>query len=129
MSDWSTYKPQERALPAKVLAFFVENPEEALASADIALKWDVKPAGSVSSALAPVVKMGLLASSRVGHMVHYTAGEHLMAWAGYPRTEPRQAATRLVPSVPIGALEIHVTLRVHGAGTPFQRVEVVGVEP
>lgn len=38
------------------------------------------------------------------------------------------AAGPVRAAAPVGALEIRLTLRVHGAGTPFQRVEVAGVE-
>ncbi len=136
------FQPRERGLTGKVLAFFVANPEEELNSVDVAEKWDVRPRSSVFGALDRVVRMGLLARGKAGKWAVYRAGTNLAAWAA------QQAPARPVncgtghcscvacvvpkaqrPVVPVGALEIRVTLHVHGAGTPFQRVELAGVEP
>ena len=81
----------------------------------------------------------------------YCAGHALEAWAntehgrgsldrlerwrnGDTRPRPpklkaqRAAVAVAAPSLPNGVVEIRLTLRVHGAGTAGQRVEVVGVE-
>lgn len=124
MSEVLNYKPQARGLTGKVLAFFVANPEEELASVDIAEKWDVRPSSSVFGALDRVVRMGLLAREKVGKYAVFRAGVNLARWASVRALEPENQAL-----APIGAIDIRVTLRVHGAGTPFQRVEIAGVEP
>ena len=136
MSEVLNYKPQERGLTGKVLGFFVANPDEELASVDIAEKWDVRPSSSVFGALDRVVRMGLLAREKVGKYAVFRAGVNLARWAAVRALEPEnQALARQIDAVqarapvPIGAIDIRVTLRVHGAGTPFQRVEIAGVEP
>lgn len=138
------YRPRKGSLQGQVLAFFAQNDGEELTSQDVALKWDVRPASTVLGSLHRLVEMGLLAKREsAGPGRRYTvlsAGELLAEWAARARVDPsnralhdqigalkRQADRASV--VPVGALEIRVTLHVHGAGTPFQRVEIVGVEP
>lgn len=136
--EFLRYTPQARGLTGKVLAFFVANPEEELTSVDIADKWDVRPRSAVLGALDRVVLMGLLARGKEGQYAVYRAGAHLAQWAAVRSVQPEnRALARQVDAVqhqargpvPVGALEIRLTLRVHGAGTPFQRVEIAGVEP
>lgn len=138
MSEVLDYKPQARGLTGKVLAFFVANPDEELTTADIASKWEVRPASSVWGALDRVVRLELLAREKVGKYTVFKAGAQLARWAAIQSLQPEnQALGKAVDAlqaqargvVPIGAIDIRVTLRVHGAGTPFQRVELVGVEP
>ena len=131
------YTPQARGLTGKVLAFFVANPDEELTTRDIADKWDVRPPSSVFGALDRVVSMGLLAREKVGKYAVLRPGPNLARWAAVQPVAPGvQMAMQgdALPAkargvVPIGALEIRLTLHVHGAGTPFQRVEIAGVEP
>lgn len=132
------YTPHRGGLIAKVLAFFVANPDEALTSADIADKWDVRPPSAVWGALARPVNLGLLRRSKPGKHTLFEPGPNLGRWALNHSVEPenrplmRQVdalAARARAVTPVGAIDIRVTLRVHGAGTPFQRVELAGVEP
>lgn len=80
----------------------------------------------------------------------YCAGPELEAWANTdhgresldmlhrwrsgdtrprpPRPKAQGAAVGVDMGLPNGAVEVRLTLRVHGAGTAGQRVEVVGVE-
>lgn len=116
--DAATYSAQQDSLPARVLAFFRQNPEEVLESADIAAKFAVPGSGSITNKMAPLVRMQLLKTERVGRVLHYSAGPELDAWPGATKL-------RRVPR----PLEIRVTLHVHNAGTDRQRVEVMGVEP
>ncbi len=105
-----------------------------------------------------LMKLGLLAqcgtvpgAGRNGRAAMvYCAGPELAAWADTdhgresldmlerwrngdtrprpPKLKPQRAAAAGAAPLPTGAVEIRVTLHVHGAGTPFQRVEIVGVE-
>ena len=105
-----------------------------------------------------LMKLGLLAqcgtvpgAGRNGRAAMvYCAGPELAAWANTdhgresldmlerwrngdtrPRPPPRAAASASAAGaapLPTGAVEIRLTLRVHGEGTAGQRVEVVGVE-
>jgi len=81
----------------------------------------------------------------------YCAGPELDAWANtdhgresldmlerwrngdtrrrLPKPKAQGAAVAVAAPLPNGVVEIRLTLRVHGAGTPFQRVEIAGVEP
>lgn len=136
--EFLNYTPQARGLTGKVLAFFVANPDEELTTRDIADKWDVRPPSSVFGALERVVRMGLLTREKAGKYAVLRPGPNLARWAAVHSLQPEnRAVARQVDAlqhpargpVPVGALEIRVTLRVHGAGTPFQRVELAGVEP
>ena len=156
MSEWAeraalAYRPRDGGLQGQVLAFFVANEGEELTSRDVALKWDVRPASTVGGSLDKLVRMGLLAKrDSTGPGRRYTvfsAGPLLAEWAQGARPDlasappeggrPHVSTLPWAPVapvrepgvVPIGALEIRVRLWVHGAGTPFQRVEVAGVEP
>lgn len=135
------YRPRAGGLQGQVLAFFAQNEGEELTSQDVALKWDVRPASSVVASLDKLVHMGLLARREsAGPGRRYTvfsAGVLLAEWASRARVDPSNRALKrqadrasVAPGVvPIGALEIRLTLHVHGAGTPFQWVEIAGVEP
>ena len=81
-SDCTTYSPHMGSLPDKVLAFFADNKDEELSTIDVAEKFDVTPSGAVSQKMAPLVRMGLLESTRKGRLVHYTAGPRLASWTG-----------------------------------------------
>lgn len=106
-----------------------------------------------------LMKLGLLAqcgtvpgAGRNGRAAMvYCAGPELDAWANTdhgresldmlqrwrsgdtrprpPRPKGQGAAVAVAAPLPNGAVEIRLTLRVHGVGTPFQRVEIAGVEP
>ena len=135
--EFLKYEPSARGLTGKVLAFFVANPDEELTTRDIADKWDVRPPSSVFGALDRVVSMGLLAREKVGKYAVLRPGPNLARWAAVQPVAPGvQMAMQgdALPAkargvVPVGALEIRLTLHVHGAGTPFARVEIAGVEP
>ena len=136
--EFLKYEPSARGLTGKVLAFFVANPEEELTTRDIADKWDVRPPSSVFGALDRVVRMGLLQREKAGKYAMFKAGPNLARWAAVHSVQPEnRALARQVDALqhaargpaPVGALEIRLTLHVHGAGTPFQRVEIAGVEP
>lgn len=136
------YRPRAGCLQGPVLAFFAQNEGEELTSQDVALKWDVRPAGSVVASLDKLVRMRLLArreSAGPGRRYAvFSAGVLLAEWAREAMEPENRALYDRVQAerrrayggvVPVGALEIRLTLHVHGAGTPFQRVEIVGVEP
>ena len=135
--EFLNYQPRAGVLPGLVLAFFVANPEEELTSVDIADKWDVRPPSSVFGALERVVRMGLLTREKAGKYAVLRPGPNLARWASVqPVARGAQMAMggdalpdRARGPVPVGALEIRLTLHVHGAGTPFARVEIAGVEP
>lgn len=105
-----------------------------------------------------LMKLGLLAqcgtvpgAGRNGRAAMvYCAGPELEAWADtdhgresldmlerwrngdtrrrLPKPKAQGATVAVAAPLPTGAVEIRLTLRVHGAGTAGQRVEVVGVE-
>lgn len=128
--DPMNYTPNKNSLPAKVLAFFVDNPDEELTSLDVAGKFGVTPSGAASQKLAHLVIMGLLSSLKIGRHLHYTAGPMLAQWAGEPASvvavPAGKAAQKTARPEP---LEIRLTLHIYGFGTPGQRVEMAGVEP
>ena len=103
----------------------------------IADKWDVRPPSSVFGTLERVVRMGLLTREKAGKYAVLRPGPNLARWASVqPVARGAQMAMggdalpdRARGPVPVGALEIRLTLHVHGAGTPFARVEIAGVEP
>ena len=136
--DAMSYSPHAGSLPDKVLAFFKACPDEELTSIDIAEKFTVTPSGAVSAKMAPLVRMGLLASTRRGRLVHYSAGGRLAEWeTGLAGTRAAPVAT-FTPAItlrPMGQptqptpFEIRINLQVHNLGTPMQRVEFMGIEP
>ena len=77
------WQPRAGTLPARVVQFFSENPDEELTSGDIANKFGAMP-HSVATALSRPVEHGLLqrrkdttVSGRVGYV--YTAGHRTLA--------------------------------------------------
>lgn len=86
------YIPREGSLPARVIAFFQDNPEEELGRADIAAKFDVNPS-SVDVRLAEALAAGLLTKG--------TDADGRVVWrSGNPSTESierRQAQADALP--------------------------------
>jgi hypothetical protein len=152
------FRPRDRVLVLPVLAFFLANPDEELSVADMGQKFSVPGPKLVyaTSALHALRDLGLLVGRREGRIALWSAGPALAGWgasangqlclealrsgakvkhrqraAGGPAgVSPRlDSSPAPAPKVtPVGALEIRLTLHVHGAGTPFQRVEIAGVE-
>lgn len=152
------FRPNDRVFVLPVLAFFLANPEEELSLADMGQKFEVPGAKLMyaRSSMQRLSDMGLLVvARREGRNALWSAGPALAGWgasangqaclaalrsgervknrqreAGGPAGVTQRIATVTAAKVtPVGALEIRLTLHVHGAGTPFQRVEIAGVEP
>ena len=125
-SDCTTYSPHKGSLQDLVLGFFVANPDEELSTMDIAEKFVIAPTGSVSDKMAPLVRMQLLNAHRVGRLTHYTAGTKLADLAKSPAPTNRIAAVKQpIRTGHKNPVEIRLTVLVHNAGTPEQRVEVM----
>ena len=86
-----TYNPAPHSVSWRVCSYFVQQPEEELSAADIALKFDCSK-DSVTMLLRPAFEAGLL--TRQGGI--YGAGESLAAW--HQRVKERSAITEAAAS-------------------------------
>lgn len=77
MSDENTYEPTAGSLPARVVDFFRENPDEELTRRDMADKFEI-PAASVDACLKKAIDAGLLATKNNEEMVRcWVAGPQI----------------------------------------------------
>lgn len=94
------YKPAPGSLAARVIEYFISNPDEELNSLDVALKFDRDPA-TVTAGLRPAVHSGALAcepGGRAGERSVYRVGPHAaecLTGAGLPMPAEAPSSFRM----------------------------------
>lgn len=123
-----TYKPVEGSVPFKVIEWFKNNPDEALSSGDIAVKFD-KPQRQVHSFLALAIEAGVLTRETDSDLeLIYRLGNDV------PATKPERTRAHVslretmhAPSTPRKALDIDIdSIRIDkGVPMPQGRSKVI----
>ncbi len=94
MKATETYTPKPDSLAGRVCQFFVDNDDEELSAADLAMKFDV-PRSSISALLAAAIGAGLLRRVPGQSMPFYAAGPHIARLR--PAPPPVAAAAPAAP--------------------------------
>lgn len=106
------YMPRAGSLAHRVAAFFVSQPEEELASPDVAEKFGCA-AGSVAILLKPCVAGGVLAVRRNGHSNTYSPGPRILA-GEYPEAPAAEVDAAMVDAAAAQAEAYGVAARIIG---------------